>query len=420
MILNSDDARLKFDGIGTDNATSEDTTNKLGTNKAELIQLTNGSSNIFAAVAKNGQSILVQEDDYQTPTAFFGNRSGLNFSEYDRDVSVNLAEGTGKLNNLNATFHGINKLQAGDGMSTLIGDSNRNTLIAGNGYTSLRGGAGNDTLVGKGNSDDKEGWTNFFFMAGDERDVIKDFGFITPDNRDSGTEDKINVEYTDVSNVYVFNDEVIIEFDRDNQLILEDARGKHFYINNLIAKADKNIAYDGITDRYVAGGGSNLTVDPTVDSAEIWLDNSHDTMFLGTPIRTLDASNVKGNTSLVGNEFNNTILAGQGDSKLWGGHSTSNDLLIGGNSRNTFFYCNGNGRDTIAGAHDGDAVILSDVTLDQISETSITKDAVAINFKDGGSLQINSRADVTYQLADGSKYFANHEQATWIAKSTTT
>lgn len=54
LILKSDDARLKFDGIGTDTATSEDTTNKLGTNKAELIQLTNGSSNIFAAVAKNG------------------------------------------------------------------------------------------------------------------------------------------------------------------------------------------------------------------------------------------------------------------------------------------------------------------------------------------------------------------------------
>ena len=201
-------------------------------------------------------------------------------------------------------------------MSTLIGDSNRNTLIAGNGYTSLRGGAGNDTLVGKGNSADKEGWTNFFFMAGDGRDVIKDFGFIMPDNRGFGTEDKINVEYTDVNTVYVSNDKVIIEFDKDNQLILEDARGKHFYINNLIAKADKNIAYDGITDRYVAGGGSNLTVDSTVDSAEIWLDNSHDTMFLGTPIRTLDASNVKGKTSLVGNEFNNTILAGQGDSSL--------------------------------------------------------------------------------------------------------
>lgn len=90
--------------------------------------------------------------------------------------------------------------------------------------------------------------------------------------------------------------------------------------------------------------------------------------------------------------------------------------MQGGAGKNTFYYLQGNGSDTIASAHDGDEVILSTVTLDQIANTNITADAVAINFKDGGSLQVNSAADITCQLADGSKFSANHAQSNWIAK----
>ncbi len=127
----------------------------------------------------------------------------------------------------------------------------------------------------------------------------------------------------------------------------------------------------------------------------------------------------EGNTSLVGNDLDNTILAGNGDSSLWGGNA-GNDLLIGGAGKNTFFYTNGNGSDTIAGANNGDVVYLSQVTLEQIASSNITADAVTLNFKDGGSLQVNSNADITYQLADGSKFSANHAQAVWLLKSTTT
>ena len=196
-------------------------------------------------------------------------------------------------------------------------------------------------------------------------------------------------------------------------MIIKDAVGKDFRIGDLVAKVDSNISYDGLANCYVATGGSSLTVDSTVESAEIWLDNSHDTTFIGN-IRTLDASAVKGNTSLVGNDFNNTIIAGQGDSSLWGGSSTSNDLLIGGAGKNTFFYLQGNGRDTVQGVRDGDEIILDNLTLDQISEANITAGGVMINFIDGGSLTINGTADVTYQLADGSKYSADHQSLEWI------
>ena len=172
----------------------------------------------------------------------------------------------------------------------------------------------------------------------------------------------------------------------DGKLTVNSARAT---LQSISSGDDAAANYFVATER-----NASLTVG---EDAEIWLDGSH------------------GKTSLAGNDLDNTILAGNGDSSLWGG-SLGDDLLVGGSGKNTFFYLQGNGFDTIAGAHDGDEVILSIVTLDQISGTSITADAVSINFTDGGSLQINSNANVTYQLADGSKYAANHAQAAWIAK----
>ena len=73
------------------------------------------------------------------PNAFFGKRSGLNFSDYRGEVNISLADG-----------------------------------------------AGNDKLVGKGGSADKDSRTTFFFFAGDGRDVISNFEFITPESRNVG------------------------------------------------------------------------------------------------------------------------------------------------------------------------------------------------------------------------------------------
>ena len=404
LLLTSNDSRLKFDGIGIASATTNDLTNSLGTDRAELIQITNGSSTMRTAVAKTNQSILVQEDDYITPNAFFGNRSGLNFSEYSGSVEINLADGTGKLDKWDATFQGINKLQAGTGMATLIGSDNRDTLIAGDGYSSLWGGKGNDKLIGRASSTDKDGRTTFFFFAGDGHDVIYDFNFLTPQNYYSGDTDKINIGDCNINDAYCSRDDVILALDDESYLTIKNAKEKNFQINHMIAQVGNELHYDGIANTFANSGNSSssLIVDSSIRSAEIWLDSSHGTQFFGN-IRTLDASAVEGNTSLVGNEFDDTIIAGQGDASLWGGFSTSNDLLIGGNSRNTFFYCMGNGNDTIQGINDRDSVILSDVSLDQIIETNITADSVSIRFKDGGSLQILGASDVTYQLADGSK-----------------
>ena len=129
-------------------------------------------------------------------------------------------------------------------------------------------------------------------------------------------------------------------------------------------------------------------------------------------IKVIDARQSNANAELAGNNNDNVIFAGTGETSLWGGFG-GNDLLVGNSSKDSFYYGIGNGNDTIQNVSDGDNVILLDVSLDQIIDANITADAVTIKLNNGGSLQINGSADVTYQLADGSKYSANQQQLEW-------
>lgn len=70
----------------------------------------------------------------------------------------------------------------------------------------------------------------------------------------------------------------------------------------------------------------------------------------------------------------------------------------------------------IQGINDGDSVILPDISLDQITGTNITAESASIRFNDGDSLQMQGTSDVTYQLADGSKYSANHQRLEWNSR----
>ena len=333
---------------------------------ARILTVINGKET-KTAIAQAGAVIAVGND---TADAYYGEKSGVDFSDFENSLTVDLRE----------NFNGINRVTVGGGLNTLISSSQ------------------NETLTGNGT-------TEYIFDKDSGRDVISNFDF---------DEDKINVGTNAVTNVRIDKaGGVRMEIGGSAVLTLENAQGKNFKINNFVAIADENLTYNATANYFVATAqNASLTVG---ESAEIWLDGSHGKTFDGD-IRTLDASTAQGKTSLAGNDLDNRIFAGQGDATLWGG-SGGDDLLVGGTGKNTFYYLQGNGSDTIANAHDGDIVYLSTVTLDQISGTSITGDAVSINFKDGGSLQVNSNANVTYQLADGSKFSANHAQSSWIARS---
>ncbi|MBR4643002.1 MAG: hypothetical protein IKO74_09870, partial [Selenomonadaceae bacterium] len=167
------------------------------------------------------------------------------------------------------------------------------------------------------------------------------------------------------------------------------------------------------------GTKATLTVGKGLGDVEVWLSDDsleyHGTMYDGG-FAVLDASQADGSNILAGNELNNSIIGGTGSNSLWGGYSSESDTLVGGAGQNTFFYGAGNGRDKIQNAHAGDEIILDDITLDQIAEANITAGGVILNFTDGGSLTIDGTADVTYQLADGSRYSADHATHDWVQK----
>ncbi|MBR4384753.1 MAG: hypothetical protein IKP64_14505, partial [Selenomonadaceae bacterium] len=316
------------------------------------------------AVAKAGG--VIKSPDAQI---YLGNSEykggGVDFSGTTENLFVNLSDEPVVTDAGEKQFYGINYVAAGDGVSTLIGSSDNDTFIAGNGYGSLWGGAGDDNLIGKANSENKDGRTSFFFFAGDGNDTVSNFEFLTRENKISGNADKIAIISDIVTRGRISGDNVVLQLnDGEDFLTIEDARGKNFSLNEYNVKIDKNISYDGFANCYVADGGSSLTVDSSVDSAEIWLDSSHGTLFFGN-IRTLDASAVEGRTSLAGYALDETIIAGKGDSSLWGG-IFGDDLLIGGESQNTFFYHLGEGNDTIQGAKSGDIVDLNTLTIDQV------------------------------------------------------
>ncbi len=79
-------------------------------------------------------------------------------------------------------------------------------------------------------------------------------------------------------------------------------------------------------------------------------------------------------------------------------------MLVGGASKNTFFYTNGNGSDTIAGTREGDMIFLSEVTLEQIANTAVDNNVATVNFKDGGKLTVNDAANCQFVLTQGTQY----------------
>ena len=103
---------------------------------------------------------------------------------------------------------------------------------------------------------------------------------------------------------------------------------------------------------------------------------------------------------MAGNDADNIISAGSGNSSLWGGNG-GDDILTGGAGKDSFFYTNGNGSDTIDGTTEGDVVYLSEITLDQIASTGVENNVATINFKDGGKLTIGDASNATYVLTQG-------------------
>ena len=347
---------------------------------------------------------------------------GIDFSGITSDLNVTMDTAYVDSPDYVPTTMWINSVYSligGSGNTTIIGSDKNDTILAGSGEQNIYGGAGHDKMFGNATADKQV--ATFYYTAGDGRDSIENFDFMT--NAQDVTADKIQLDdNSNISEVLLRGDDVMIKVDgADGFLMLEGAKGKSFRVNDdLIAKVDTNVEFDGFSNCYAGiGERATLTVGKGLGNVEVWLSDDsleyHGTMYDGK-FEVVDASQTDGTNILAGNELGNVIMGGSGANSLWGGYGSENDTLIGGAGQNSFFYLQGNGRDVVRNAHDGDEVILDDITLEQIAEANITAGGVVINFTDGGSLTVEGTAEVTYQLADGSRHVANRATNDWNSK----
>ena len=218
----------------------------------------------------------------------------------------------------------------------------------------------------------------------------------------------------------------------DNKVTVAGVAGETFQFENEytdgtinLKVAEGEIAIDDEAKFYWAAG-ENATVglgDYSAESATVDLTNANynDKENLGFygDIQGIDATGYAGDADLKGNDKDNVITGGAGNSSLWGGNG-GNDTLIGGDGADTFIYGKGNGDDVIENAGENDVVKLDGISLDELVATGnalFDGNDVKIELKEGGSLTVKDAKTngVTFDIA-GTKYGVNKDSGEWEYK----
>ncbi|MBR5914177.1 MAG: hypothetical protein IKZ58_07445 [Selenomonadaceae bacterium] len=390
-------------------------------------------------VAQEGTVINVEVQDDVITQYYVGENSGVNLGTYDGSALVDMDNVLGKgsaFGDEQVALKGITKLQGGSSTNTtLIGSATvNNTIVAGVGGGSIwGGGASNDTLYGVGSDLEsvKSAATTFFYMNGDGKDLIKDFTFFTEDTKDVA--DKLNFATSQVADVQISGNNVIVSLNNESdKLTIENAAGKDVRVEygNLGASQsltaqiqNTSIDFDGYATYYRATGkNASVIANSTLTSANIWLNNDANNSkntFVGD-IKYLNASNVEGKATLVGNANDNVIIASKDGSTMWGSDQGGNDTLYGGEGADTFIYGkNNNGNDIINNADGSDIVNFSDTNLEDILTADIVNsNKVVVTMKDSkNTLTVNGNitAGTQFKLADGSTWVVDSTRE-WIKK----
>ena len=369
-------------------------------------QFKSGSQLIKAAIAASAETTI---DASSGANYYQGNKSAVNFANVEGAVNVDLS-GNSSIDGTAATFKGISVLQAGEYDTTLRGSDANETLYAGIGDSTLYGAGGRNVLVGTADDSASDGRTTFLVLGANNaaQNTIQGFQF-ADDVEDNSLADVFEIGDNIVSNVFIRNNtDVVMDVSNSagtisERAVVQNAVGKNMYVtDNVVAQVNTtSLNYDGAASFFVATGkNASITVDGTkATSANIWLGNQSVNHFVGD-IRTIDARGFDGKAELAGGDNNETIYGGANKNSLWGGNG-GDDLMVGGAGQNLFFFTNGNGNDTISGTQDGDVVILSEVSLEQISGTNYENGVVTINFTDGGKLTVNDAENVTFMTTQG-------------------
>ena len=407
-------------------------------NGADFVEarLINGSDVLNAAVAKDGGTIVVTGDG-TVPDYYVAEDGGISFIGYNDNVVLDVDGDyeTSFVGDTNVTLgSSVNSLYGGNGLTYFKGGANDETLVAGIGESSLYGGGGKNVLVGSTGSS-KVGSTEFFVIGinNGAQNTISNFEFIENGGANQATFDDLNLGMADgneVTDIKVSGSDVVLavkgnESGATERVTIEGAAGKEMLIDRgmqteTVAQIASNVVTvnNSYVDFYAAtddAAGATVKVG-NVEATEIWLGGppiDHDKAvpeFTSSRFTVIDATGSTAQALMAGNELSNTIIGGLGTASMWGGEGNANDLMVAGSGHNEFYYEIGNGNDTIQGANEGDIIHLG-ATLDQIDfdGTQMGAGAIVVKFTDGGTLNIESGANVTFSFDDGTAVRANRQ-----------
>jgi Ca2+-binding RTX toxin-like protein len=211
-------------------------------------------------------------------------------------------------------------------------------------------------------------------------------------------------------------------FDGGNSALKLSGKKGSLQINDVTGdKADVRILQNGtVTNTEIIAASKSASLD--ADAAYIYGVNDTASIALGETdtaytvdlsnnkaygdtrtyknIKKVDATSATGDVFLIGNG-ESTLVGGAGNSSLFG-FGAKADSLVGGSGNDTFFYANGNGRDTISNYHSGDSdgtntdtIYFLTADLD-LSKTRYTKeDGLTFTFGTGSTQKLTIQADLT-------------------------
>ncbi len=358
-----------------------------------LVNVDSGSILLVGAASISPN--IEQPNDY---TLFLESNQSENIwlSGWDYFNSANVW-GNDTLSNIDSSNNGYAHILAGNNLS--------NQIVAGSGSTSMWGGnGGNDTMIGGSSRD------YFVYVNGNGNDFAKNFKAGSSGDSDivalQGDLGTIEREGNTVTVNGSSGGSLIIETDfSTDEAILYTIDGTNIGAAKLADSTntlyyDKNVYHFRFNDnagRLFYWGNEDVT---------IALDNStaQDYVGLKTIITKSDTEKASGNLTIIGNDLDNEIYSGAG-----------NDMLTGGSGADTFYWGSGDGYDIITDAESSDVINLYNVSLSDISSTSVSDNKLDLRLNDGSHLDAYYGTQATFQFSDGTRY--KYENNNWQQQS---
>jgi Ca2+-binding RTX toxin-like protein len=347
------------------------------------------------------EEINIAEDGYYLAT---GHDAKVSLSaDYETEEVANIDITNRDFNKGGLSFYGDIKdidASAFGGKANITGNDKANIIKASEGGATMKGGAGNDTFIGGAGTDE--------FIVGAGNNSVSNFTTGTDENAD-----KLNTSTAKLITADVRNKDVVFKT-AEGRVTVEGAADQLFKFQNdytdgktISIQVSEN-EIDVTKNAYYIAGGKEATVklanyenkDSVVANlADSNHNNTEGLSFYGD-IKELDATGYKGTASLSGNDKNNIITAGSGNSTLWGGQG-GNDTLIGGDGDDVFIYGKGNGNDIVKDAESNDVVRLLGMTIDDITITEVGNN-IALSINDGGKVMVldGKTSGVKYEIGD--------------------